>query len=48
MTRLWFTNPLAAIKAANKYEAQGYMVELVADGDMLCVVLYPMEACHVA
>ena len=49
MTRLFYTNPLAAVKAANKYEAQGYMVDMGVDGDVIIVTIYRIEeARHVA
>lgn len=44
MTRLYYTNPLAAVKAANKYEAQGYIVDMTVDGDVITLVIYAFEA----
>jgi hypothetical protein len=49
MTRLYYTNPLAAVKAANKYEAQGYVVDMSVDGDVITLTLYAVEGSrHVA
>lgn len=44
MTRLFFTNPLAAIKAANKYERLGYIVSVSADGDVVIIDIARLEA----
>ena len=43
MTRLFYTNPIAAVKAANKYEALGFVVELSVDGDVIIIALYRVE-----
>ena len=43
MTRLFYTNPLAAVKAASKYEAQGFVVDVQADGDVIIVTIYRIE-----
>ena len=49
MTRLFYTNPLAAVKAANKYEALGFVVDMTVDGDVIIVTIYRIEeARHVA
>jgi len=49
MTRLYYTNPLAAVKAANKYEAQGYIVDMTVDGDVITLCVYKLEVIrHVA
>lgn len=44
MTRLYYTNPLTAVKAANKYEAQGYVVDMSVDGDVITLTIYKLEA----
>ena len=49
MTRLYYTNPLAAVKAANKYEAQGYIVDMTVDDDVITLCVYKLEVIrHVA
>lgn len=39
-----FTNPLHAIKYANKYEKLGYLVSIEARGDRLFVTAYKAAA----
>ena len=39
-----FTNPLAAVKYANKYERMGYVVTIEARGDRLFVTAYKAQA----
>lgn len=49
MTRFFYTNPLSAVKAANKYEAQGYIVDMAVDGDVITLCVYKLEVIrHVA
>ena len=49
MTRLYYTSPLAAVKAANKYEVQGYIVDMTVDGDVITLCVYKLEVIsHVA
>lgn len=39
-----FTNPLRAVKYANKYEKLGYLVSIEARGDKLFVTAYKAGA----
>ena len=39
-----FTNPLHAVKYANKYERMGYVVTIEARGDKLFVTAYKVQA----
>jgi hypothetical protein len=49
MTRLYYTEPLLAVRAANKYEAQGFIVDMSVDGDVITLTLYAVEGSrHVA
>ncbi len=49
MTRYYYTKAIAAVKAANKFEAQGLIVEMDVDGDVFVVTVYQLEeVCHVA
>lgn len=43
MTRLFYTNPLLAVRAANKYERLGYIVGMSVDGDVITLSIYEME-----
>ena len=40
MCTLYYTSPLLAVKAANKYEAQGYIVAMTHDGDVVVVTVH--------
>lgn len=44
MTRLCYANPLMAVRAANKYERLGYVVNIEARGDKLFVTAYKAQA----
>ena len=43
MQRYYYAKPLAAVKAANKFEAKGLVVELSTDGDVFVVTVYQLE-----
>ncbi len=43
MTRYYYTKAIAAVKAANKFEAQGLIVEMDVDGDVFVVTVYGVE-----
>lgn len=44
MFRLFYTNALRAVRAANKYEALGYVVDMSADDDVITLCIYKTEA----